>query len=399
MNFILAFSCFLILIPLCDFFIAFILKKCIKDIPAGFYKKSFIFSFCNILLFPLFFGAFRMGLLSQDSLLFKIIFVILYSTLFCRIAVLLFIIITFAFLFNKRIKGVYPMIMGVVLATSFVYFVYCSIYSRVNLDVKKIELCSPKIPESFNGFTIVQISDFHLGSFNHTPSYINKVVERVNGLKPDLILFTGDLVNSRADEILPYVDVLSELSAEYGVYSILGNHDYGRYFKWDSFHDELKNFENFLFINEQMEWKLLNNESVRIGIKGDSISILGVENWGRPPFTGSGDLKKAMKDVPSEDFKILMTHNPDHWIAEVVPQTDIDLTLSGHTHSMQIEIPMFGKVFSPSEFIYDRWGGMYEEENQYLYVNKGLGYTLIPMRIGAYPEITVFELKNQNFCN
>ncbi len=398
MKFLLMFFSFILLIPLCDYITTFIIKRCIK-LPKRLYKSLLIISIVNIILFPLFFILFRLGDLSIDSLWFKILISILLISVFCRLALLGFNIFTFPLIFIRRIRKTYPLLMSLVAGSSLIYFIFCAVYSRVNSVVKDVEICSSRLPASFNGFRVVQISDFHVGSFIYSPYYVTKVVNQINALNPDIILFTGDLVNSRADELDPYVDILSRLRAPYGVYSILGNHDYGHYFNWSSKADEEENFSNFISLNKKMGWTLLNNESVRIGKGGDSITIAGVENWGRPPFTGNGNLKKAFENVSLQDFKILLSHNPDHWIEEVIPQTDIDLTLSGHTHSMQTEISLFGKTYSPAIFAYKRWGGLYREGEQYLYVNKGLGYTLIPIRIGAYPEITLFTFDNRNNCN
>ncbi len=273
--------------------------------------------------------------------------------------------------------------------SAFSILIYGGTWGRSNLEIKEITFHSPKLPNSFQGFRIIQISDLHLGSWFGKEMEIDRIVEKINALHPDVILFTGDLVNCRADEAERFLPILSQLHAPYGIYSIMGNHDYGNYYHWKSSLEKTKNLQELQNNQKKIGWTLLNNTHVVLHQKSDSIALIGCENWGEPPFPRYGQLQQAMQNTEHIPFKILMTHNPRHWRAEVVPQTDIPLTLSGHTHAMQLRMGHH----SPASFVYPEWGGMYKEGNQSLYVNIGLGVTLLPLRIGACPEITVITLE------
>ena len=253
--------------------------------------------------------------------------------------------------------------------------------------MKEIDYHNPRLPKGFEGYRIVQLSDLHLGSWEHNPTAIEQVVETVNALKPNLIVFTGDLVNQQGHETDPFIHILRKLSAPDGVYSILGNHDYGTYYHWENDNQEKENLQYLKDQQARMGWRLLNNEHVILHHNGDSIALIGVENDGEPPFSQHADLPNAIQG--SEDmFRILLSHNPTHWKREVLPNTDIELMLSGHTHAMQLEL--FGR--SPASLKYPEWSGMYHNNGQSLYVNVGLGYVGLPFRFGAWPEITVFNL-------
>ena len=212
----------------------------------------------------------------------------------------------------------------------------------------------------------------------------------INDLKPDLIVFTGDLVNNLATELDEFIPVLSQLKAKHGVYSVLGNHDYSTYIRWNTLEEQAKNFDSLKDKQVQMGWKMLNNSHVKLYQGTDSIALIGVENSGRPPFPDYARLTEAMTGTEGM-FQILLSHDPSHWQREVLPSTDIQLTLSGHTHDMQTRI--FG--FSPSALVYPEHSGLYQEGNQMLYVNTGLGHLMYPMRLGAWPEITLLTLKNK----
>lgn len=251
---------------------------------------------------------------------------------------------------------------------------------------------SNRLPASFNNFRIAQISDFHLGSIRHNPEYIKAVIDSVNNQNPDIIFFTGDLVNSRVAEARPFINELSLLKAKYGVYSVLGNHDYAYYHQWPSEEARLKNIDELMELEKNAGWHLLNNAHTIIRKGNDSIVVAGVENWGEKQFGQQGDLTKAMTNVNDSSFTLLLSHNPVHWRHEVIPQTQIDVTFAGHTHAMQFQIGSF----SPSKWIYPEWNGLYREGNQYLNVNKGIGFVMLPARIGAYPEISIIELRTQS---
>ena len=256
------------------------------------------------------------------------------------------------------------------------------------------ELLSFKnLPAALNGFRIVQISDFHLGIWVSKDPLI-RAVEQINALKPDIIFFTGDLVNNITEEAFPFFEELGELKAKYGIYSILGNHDYGKYHHWESEEEEQENFEQLLAFYENLDWKLLRNEHVVLHLDEADLVIAGVENWSsNPRFPRLGDLKKAMLGVPEGSVKILLSHDPSHWDAEVLEyHQPIDLTLSGHTHGFQvgIETPYFR--WSPAQYLYKHWAGLYVQDERYLYVNRGIGAIGFPGRIGIRPEITLIEL-------
>lgn len=278
--------------------------------------------------------------------------------------------------------------------------VFCAMWwgalvNRFNIDVEKLDVEIPGLPEAFDDYRIVQISDLHVGTYGGNSAYIEHIVEFINKLQPDLIVFTGDVVNRMTDEIYPYVNALSELSANDGVISILGNHDYGDYFDWDSDSVKVKSLQRMVDIQRGMGWKLLLNEHTFIHHGSDSIAVIGVENVGDPPFTVYGDLKASYPDFSDNVTKILLTHNPAHWSMEIADHDSLNiaLTLSGHTHAMQIS----ALGISPAALRYKTWGGMYYDESgrHPLYVNIGIGTVGMPMRLGATPEITLFTLKRR----
>jgi predicted MPP superfamily phosphohydrolase len=249
------------------------------------------------------------------------------------------------------------------------------------------------LPEAFDGYKITQISDIHSGSFDDRQK-IEYGVNLINQQQSDVILFTGDLVNNKATEMLPWKDLFGSLKAKDGVFSVLGNHDYGDYVNWNSTEEKAENLEALKRIQKEMGYRLLLNESHFLERNGERIAIVGVENWGKG-FKKAGDLKKASEHVNAEDFKILMTHDPSHWEAEVLnDEYHYHLTLSGHTHGMQfgIEIPGWIK-WSPVKWKYKHWAGIYKELGQYINVNRGFGYLGYPGRVGIWPEVTVITLK------
>lgn len=268
--------------------------------------------------------------------------------------------------------------------------IYATLYGKHRFEIKQATYTSSRLPKSFDGYRIVQLSDIHLGSWQQYPEKLQEAVNIVNAQQPDLIVFTGDLVNARSAELNGLEHILSQLNAPDGVYSVLGNHDYGNYFQWENIRQKAENLHELQERQANMGWKLLNNEHVYIYRSADSIVLAGVENWGKPPFNGRGNLQKALHGTGS-DFKILLSHNPTHWHAEILPLSDTDLTLSGHTHAMQLKIGRY----SPSSKFYNEWQGMYFENGRALYVNVGLGTVGMPFRLGAWPEITVLTLKKK----
>lgn len=295
---------------------------------------------------------------------------------------------------NRRIRF-FSIIGSVCAIFVFVSMLYGATYGRLHYTVNKEVIVTDRIPTTFNNYRIVQLSDLHLGNFKNKTGFISDIVKQVNELNPDLIVFTGDLVNNRGNELNAYMSILSQLHAKDGVFSVLGNHDYGDYVRWKSPNDKRENLNRLIKKQNSMGWKMLNNASQYIRRDGDSIAIIGVENWGEPPFPQYGDLQKAYPTLTDETFKILLTHNPVHWDAEIIPSTNIDLSLSGHTHAMQIKLGFGRFCISPSSWKYKRWSGLYNNGKQYLYVNDGIGYVFLPMRIGATPEITVIDIKKE----
>ena len=275
----------------------------------------------------------------------------------------------------------------------FASFIYGIIQGKYNYKVLKYSLTFKDLPDAFDGFTITQISDIHSGSFTNKEK-IKYGVDLINQQKSDVILFTGDIVNNKADEMDNWIDVFDKLEAKEGKYSILGNHDYGDYMNWNSKEDKAKNFQAIKDIHKKIGFDLLLDEHRYLKKDNQKIALLGVENWGKG-FNQSGDLQRAAAGIKKEDFKILMTHDPSHWEYKVKKDDfNYHLTLSGHTHGLQmgIEIPGWIK-WSPSKYAYKQWAGLYEEAGRFVNVNRGFGYHAFPGRVGIWPEITVIELK------
>lgn len=273
---------------------------------------------------------------------------------------------------------------------------------RHQIDVEQVEISSPRLPESFDGFKIAQISDLHVGTWGNDTSFISRLVDRVNALEPDVIVFTGDIVNQKSAELKPFIQVLGRLKAEYGVLSVLGNHDYGDYVSWKSSQAKVENLNTLREYEKSMGWQLLDNShKVLKNNKGDSLILIGVGNWGEPPFSQYGNLKAAYPEENFHDsnFKVLLSHNPEHWNREVSKISNIDLTLAGHTHAMQIMFKVGDWKWSPSKYRYPQWAGLYNrtvsQDNSLsnLYVNIGAGEVGMPMRVGATPEITLITLR------
>ena len=257
-------------------------------------------------------------------------------------------------------------------------------------QVKEVTFESADLPEAFNGYKIVQFSDLHIGTIAKYPKQVQRLVDIINQQKGDLIVFTGDLVNHRASELNGVEHILGQLRAPDGVYSVLGNHDYSPYFKWKSPREQAANLKELKQRQAQMGWTLLNNANTLIQRKDTCIALVGVENQGLPPFPEKGDLPKAIKGTEGL-FKVLLSHDPTHWRREVLPDTDIQLTLSGHTHAMQFIL--FG--FTPASWFFKENRGMYYENDRALYVNIGVGEVMLPFRFGAWPEITVITLQKK----
>jgi len=277
----------------------------------------------------------------------------------------------------------------------FISSIYGVTKGKYNFRIHKAKLTFKDLPKEFDGLRITQVSDIHCGSFGDR-SEVLRGVKLANDQGSDLMLFTGDLVNFRSDEMEQWVDVFKEFKAPMGKYSILGNHDYGDYVQWPSEEVKQANLVRLCDFHLKIGFKLLRNENLKIEKNNQSIELLGCENWGRGGFSKYGDLVKTMQGTSPDSFKILMSHDPTHWEEQVMnnPET-INLTLSGHTHGMQFGFEIPGIVrFSPIEFRYKRWAGLYAENNRYLYVNRGFGYLGFPGRVGIWPEITVITLRS-----
>lgn len=296
------------------------------------------------------------------------------------------------FLPDRR-KFLSQMALGVA-AVPFVSLLYGMTVGKYNFKVIKQTLFFPDLPESFDGMTVTQISDVHSGSFDN-PEKIQHAIDLINEQKSDIVLFTGDIVNTHAVEMDPWIETFKKIhNPKLGKYSVLGNHDYGEYVTWPSEKDKNDNFEAIKDLHRQIDFKLLLNENVKISNGIDEIALLGVENWGHN-FKKAGDLAKASAGLKDSDFKILMSHDPSHWEYEIKNhQTKYHLTLSGHTHGLQfgIEIPGVFK-WSPVQYVYKQWAGLYENVGRYIYVNRGFGFHAYPGRVGILPEITVITLK------
>ncbi|MFZ4863690.1 metallophosphoesterase [Sphingobacterium sp. Mn56C] len=262
-------------------------------------------------------------------------------------------------------------------------------------QVRKETLYFSDLPKAFDGFTITQLSDIHAGSLTNKKA-VQRGIDLANAQQSDLLLFTGDMVNYTATEVDPWIKSLSLLKAPFGKFSILGNHDYGDYSRWDNTLQKEANLKRLKEAHAEMDFTLLLNDSVTLTHKGERISLIGVENWGKGGFHQYGDLNKATANVDKSMFKILMSHDPSHWdeVAVDHPQ-HMHLTLSGHTHGMQFGIELFGFKWSPIQYFYKQWAGLYERTGKYLYVNRGFGFHGLKGRVGVWPEITVLTLKTK----
>jgi predicted MPP superfamily phosphohydrolase len=265
--------------------------------------------------------------------------------------------------------------------------------NKYKYHLKRIQLNFANLPGGFKGLKIIHISDIHSGSFTDKEA-VKRGVQKIMNEKPDLILFTGDLVNNSSDEMDDYMDVFNQLNAPLGVYSTLGNHDYGDYKEWESIEEKKKNLDKMKEIHSQLGWRLLMNEHVMLEKNNEKIALMGIENWSaKARFPKYGDMKKAHSGTNAYPFKILMSHDPSHWDAEVrANYPDVDLMLSGHTHGMQFGVEIPGFKWSPVQYVYRQWAGLYENGQQKLYINRGFGFIGYPGRVGILPEITVIEL-------
>lgn len=294
---------------------------------------------------------------------------------------------------GSRRKFVSTIALGIA-AIPFASLIYGMVQGRFNYKVMKYSLEFDDLPDAFDGYTITQLSDIHSGSFDNREK-VEYAVNLANEQGGDVILFTGDLVNNMADEMNDWKELFATLKAKDGVFSVLGNHDYGDYVTWETNAEKQANLQKLKDIQKEMGWNLLLNENRLIERNGQRIALLGVENWGLNGFKQVGDLDKTFEGVSKDDFKIVMSHDPSHWQAEIKGDSrNFHLTLSGHTHGMQFGIDIPGVLkWSPIQYRYKNWAGMYQEFGRYIHVNRGFGYLGYPGRVGMWPEITVIKLK------
>lgn len=280
----------------------------------------------------------------------------------------------------------------VVAAVPFFSFLFGITFGKYHYKVRRTQLWFEDLPDEFDNFSIVHISDIHAGSFDN-PEAVKRGVELINAQKPDLFVFTGDLVNNKAGEIVPYIDIFKQVKAPYGRFSVLGNHDYGDYISWPSAEKKWRNLNLLKQYHAELGYRLLLDEHVRIKKGSRYILLLGVENWGKG-FAQHGNLKKALQNINQDDFIILLSHDPSHWEEQVKRNpVHIHLTLSGHTHGMQFGIEIGRFKWSPVKYRYPNWAGLAHENGRYLYVNRGFGFIGFAGRVGIWPEITVIELR------
>ena len=336
------------------------------------------------------------------------------------LTILTFKIITILFLFSedifRLISGAYTKLFGAsrefslpqrrrflslialgLAAVPFGALLYGMFKGKYNFKVLKYSLEFDDLPDAFDGYRITQISDIHSGSFDNR-KMIEYGVSLINEQKSDAILFTGDMVNNKTEEMKPWADLFASLEAKDGKFSVLGNHDYGDYVPWETEALKEQNLQDLKDLQKEMGFDLLLNEHRYLHKGADKIALIGVENWGKGGFKKAGDLQKAVSEIDTSDFKILMSHDPSHWELEVVPdEKHFHLTLSGHTHGMQfgIEIPGWIK-WSPVKWRYKHWAGIYKEKEQFINVNRGFGFLGYPGRVGIWPEITVITLKKKS---
>lgn len=320
--------------------------------------------------------------LTVSSFIPKIIFIIIISVLYFS-----------NYMFSEKESLLVIPVIGL-LAGFFPFFViiYAIFKALYRFKIHHLHIKIEDLPTNFSKLRIIHISDLHLGSFNFRYHILERAVTLINHQKPDFIFFTGDLVNNFAWELKGWAEIMGKMKAKQGKFAVLGNHDYGDYSSWKTPELKKSNFESIKYFYKKIGFSLLLNEASII-VKGkDKLAIIGVENWGNPPFKKYGDLKKAMQQANNIPCKILLSHDPTHWTEEVVGQTDIALTLSGHTHGMQAGVNLKNKQWSPIKYKYKHWAGLHKEAHQYLNVNRGLGWLGFPGRLGMRPEITCIEL-------
>lgn len=348
-------------------------------------------SFLTLIVFLLFIIGFR----KQNNANYKFPFRmmgLLITLLVPKLYTALFLALFFGLnWFNITLNAL--IVIGLTLAfLQFTAILFGIFVGKYKYQIRKIQLQFPHLPADLDQLKLVQISDLHLGSFFNRYHKLEKAINKINSINADYVLFTGDLVNNFAQEVKGWENTLKKIKSKKGVYSILGNHDYGDYVNWKEKIKYDQNIAELVKYHTQIGFKLLRNSSIALSNEENKAFLIGVENWGAPPFKQYGDLKQATENIPTDSFKILLSHDPSHFDYEVTKQTNIDLTLSGHTHGMQFGFERWGLKISPVQLKYPKWAGLYRVKNQFLYVNRGLGYIGFPGRVGIYPEITEITL-------
>lgn len=389
----LALIMLILVVILPDIFIYFKLKKSrfkltwriLNFIPATFFIGSFIFLKIS-------------GRQIHDPGVFYFLIWVnfLFSVIYIpKILYLIFHFINFIFnIFLPRRTYCFRWV-GAIAAISVILFMLHGAFINIrNFELKQIEIEVQNLPEGFDGFKIIQISDIHLGGWDQQHGYMTPAIDIINRQKADIIIFSGDMVNNFHQEMDGWQPYFNQLEAKNGKYAVLGNHDYGDYVDWKNTTERVANLNKIKQNIELFGFNLLLNENTQLKSKGDSILLVGVENWGKPPFPKYGNLSKALQNTNNEQLKLLISHDPSHWRAEITGKKDIFLMLAGHTHAAQTAFKIGGKMYSPSYWIYKEWDGLYQEGDQFLYINRGLGFIGFPMRMGAAkPEITLITLK------
>lgn len=324
--------------------------------------------------------------LTISSFIPKILFVIVISILF-------FANVVFSEKESLLIIPLVGLFSGFLPFFVIIYSIFKAVY-HFKIYTHKIHF--DHLPKAFDGLRMVQISDIHIGGFNNRYKVLQKAIRLINNLHPDFIFFTGDLVNNYAWELRGWNQTFTKLIAKKGKFAVLGNHDYGDYSKWDSDSDKQENLHKIMEFYKDVGFKLLLNQSEMLEYNTEKIAIIGVENWGKPPFKQYGNLQTALKKANNIPFKILLSHDPSHWAEEVIDKTNIAITLSGHTHGMQLGFNYKDMTWSPIKYKYKHWAGLYKHNNQYLNVNRGLGWVGFPGRLGMRPEITFIQIKCNN---
>jgi len=358
----------------------------------------FILHFLPGFIFIVFFIYIRFGLEDQHD--YRVSANIIWLIFAFAIIYIPKVLYSFFHFFNFSLKKILArktnLLRWVGLLVSFltlIIILYGGFIAPRDFRLKKVIIEIPGLPASFDGYRIVQFSDFHLGNWRRDHSIMKPITEIINSQQADIIVFTGDMVNNFSNETQGWQPYFLKLKTKSGNYAILGNHDYGDYASWKSAYNREANFMKTKQAIRDFGFRLLLNEYVELSKGNDKIALIGVENWGKAPLSTYGDLQKAMSGIDSSEMKILLTHDPSHWDAEVVGKEDIVLTLSGHTHAAQFGFHFNNKQLSPSSWVFEQWDGLYSKGKQYLYVNRGIGFVGIPMRIGVPPEITLIELR------